>query len=91
MSLPADITARGEPERIVRAVVEAHGRLDVLVNNAGVVHSGAPGTPRQELITAQLLPRRLEAALREQTGGRIRPVAPTSTRRLTGGPGRPPP
>nr|WP_225632544.1 SDR family oxidoreductase [Streptomyces solaniscabiei] len=52
--LPADITADGEPERIVRAATEAYGRLDVLVNNAAVVHSGALGTLSPEPITAQL-------------------------------------
>ncbi|MER7194963.1 SDR family NAD(P)-dependent oxidoreductase [Streptomyces flaveolus] len=52
--LPADITAGGEPERIVQAVTEAYGRLDVLVNNAAVVHSGSLGTLSPELITAQL-------------------------------------
>ncbi|MGA5758993.1 SDR family NAD(P)-dependent oxidoreductase [Nonomuraea bangladeshensis] len=52
--LAADITAEGEPERIIRAVQETHGRLDVLVNNAGIVRSGALGTITQEAITAQL-------------------------------------
>ncbi|MEE1744171.1 SDR family NAD(P)-dependent oxidoreductase [Streptomyces sp. NPDC006641] len=52
--LAADITAEGEPDRIVRAVSEAHGRLDVLVNNAGIVCSGALGTLTTELIAAQL-------------------------------------
>ena len=52
--LPADITAEGEPERIIRTVVSAHGRLDVLVNNAGIVRSGALGTLTPEAITAQL-------------------------------------
>ncbi|MEU3664483.1 SDR family oxidoreductase [Streptomyces sp. NPDC032940] len=52
--LPADITAEGEPERIVRSVTEAYGRLDVLVNNAAIVHSGALGTLTPRLITAQL-------------------------------------
>ncbi|MGW5786503.1 SDR family NAD(P)-dependent oxidoreductase [Streptomyces sp. NPDC003757] len=52
--LVADITAEGEPDRIVRAVQETHGRLDVLVNNAGIVRSGALGTLTPELITAQL-------------------------------------
>ncbi|WP_028921912.1 SDR family NAD(P)-dependent oxidoreductase [Pseudonocardia acaciae] len=52
--LAADVTAEGEPERIVRAVLEAHGRLDVLVNNAGIVRSGALGTLTAEAIAAQL-------------------------------------
>ncbi|BFO19143.1 SDR family oxidoreductase [Streptomyces sp. KM77-8] len=52
--LAADITAEGEPDRIIRAVLETHGRLDVLVNNAGIVRSGALGTLTPEMITAQL-------------------------------------
>jgi NAD(P)-dependent dehydrogenase (short-subunit alcohol dehydrogenase family) len=31
----ADLSRRGEPERVVRETVERHGRLDVLVNNVG--------------------------------------------------------
>ncbi|MDT0462279.1 SDR family NAD(P)-dependent oxidoreductase [Streptomyces gibsoniae] len=52
--LPADITAEGEPERIVQAVTEAYGRIDVLVNNAGIVRGGALGSLSPELIRAQL-------------------------------------
>ncbi|WP_317447577.1 SDR family oxidoreductase [Streptomyces collinus] len=52
--LAADITAEGEPDRIIREVLETHGRLDVLVNNAGIVRSGALGTLTSEMITAQL-------------------------------------
>jgi NAD(P)-dependent dehydrogenase (short-subunit alcohol dehydrogenase family) len=53
-ALAADITAEGEPERIVQAVMQAHGRLDVLVNNAGIVCSGAIGTLTREMIEPQL-------------------------------------
>ncbi len=35
-SHPADVTADGSAEEVVRAVLERWGRLDVLVNNAGV-------------------------------------------------------
>lgn len=33
--IPADLTDEGAPQRIAEAVRAAHGRLDVLVNNAG--------------------------------------------------------
>ncbi|MEU2583082.1 SDR family oxidoreductase [Streptomyces avermitilis] len=35
--LPADITAEDGPARIIDTVLDAHGRLDVLVNNAAIV------------------------------------------------------
>ncbi|MGW5253155.1 SDR family NAD(P)-dependent oxidoreductase [Streptomyces sp. NPDC004012] len=54
MPLSADITAEGEPERIVRVVSEAYGRIDVMVNNAGIVRGGALGSLSPELIRAQL-------------------------------------
>jgi NAD(P)-dependent dehydrogenase (short-subunit alcohol dehydrogenase family) len=31
----ADLSEPGEPERVVRAAIEQHGRLDILVNNVG--------------------------------------------------------
>src|SRR4051812_16542545 len=40
----ADITAEDAAEEIVRGVMESHGRLDVLVNNAGIVRGAALGT-----------------------------------------------
>jgi NAD(P)-dependent dehydrogenase (short-subunit alcohol dehydrogenase family) len=52
--ITADITADGEPERIVSAVSDAHGRLDVLVNNAGIVRSGALGALEPGSIGAQI-------------------------------------
>jgi NAD(P)-dependent dehydrogenase (short-subunit alcohol dehydrogenase family) len=38
--LAVDVTAAGAPERIVAAVLERFGRLDVLVNAAGIIGSG---------------------------------------------------
>lgn len=52
--LAADVTVEGEPDRIIRTMLETYGRLDVLVNNAGIVRSGALGTVTPEMITAQL-------------------------------------
>ncbi|MEU3989446.1 SDR family oxidoreductase [Streptomyces platensis] len=44
----ADITADGVPEELVSHAVETFGRLDVLVNNAAVVGSGALGSFTKE-------------------------------------------
>ncbi|GAA0588916.1 SDR family oxidoreductase [Streptomyces crystallinus] len=52
--LVADITAGGEPARIVGSALELHGRLDVLVNNAGIVRSGALATLDPGLIAPQI-------------------------------------
>ncbi|MFJ9736831.1 SDR family NAD(P)-dependent oxidoreductase [Streptomyces sp. NPDC101166] len=52
--LAADITAAGGPELIVRTALEMHGRLDVLVNNAAIVHSGSLGALTPESIALQV-------------------------------------
>lgn len=36
-TLSADVSAQGAPERVVRSAVDRWGRVDVLVNNAGVL------------------------------------------------------
>ncbi|UQA92252.1 SDR family NAD(P)-dependent oxidoreductase [Streptomyces halobius] len=43
-----DITPDGAPDELVRQVAGTYGRLDVLVNNAGVVGDGALGTYTKE-------------------------------------------
>lgn len=40
LSLPCDVTKQGEINSVIEAVRLRFGRLDVLVNNAGVDHSG---------------------------------------------------
>ncbi|WP_432927766.1 SDR family NAD(P)-dependent oxidoreductase [Microbispora sp. CA-135349] len=50
----ADVTAEDAAEEIVRGVMESHGRLDVLVNNAGIVRSAALGTLTKDLIETQM-------------------------------------
>jgi NAD(P)-dependent dehydrogenase (short-subunit alcohol dehydrogenase family) len=52
--LVADVTAEGAAEEIVRAAMESYGRLDVFVNNAGIVRSGALGTLTRDLIESQV-------------------------------------
>lgn len=41
IALPCDITDRGQVERTMSAVREAWGGIDVLINNAGIVHRSA--------------------------------------------------
>ena len=40
LAIPADLTDEEQPRRIVRLVVERFGRIDVLVNNAGMAQTG---------------------------------------------------
>ncbi|MCX5376300.1 SDR family NAD(P)-dependent oxidoreductase [Streptomyces sp. NBC_00091] len=59
--LAGDLAAPSGPERIVAEVLGAHGRLDVLVNNAGIVRSGAladvtPGDVAAQLATNLVAP-----------------------------------
>ncbi|MBQ1163207.1 SDR family oxidoreductase [Streptomyces sp. A73] len=50
----ADVTDEDAPERIVVAALESTGRLDVLVNNAGVVGGDSLGDYTRASIEAQL-------------------------------------
>jgi 3-oxoacyl-[acyl-carrier protein] reductase len=42
---PADVSIRADVERIAGAVEARYGRLDVLVNNAGILETVPAGTP----------------------------------------------
>ncbi|MFC4150279.1 SDR family NAD(P)-dependent oxidoreductase [Micromonospora mangrovi] len=62
--LPADVTAPDAPRLIVDAALDRYGRLDVLVNNAGVAGGGAladldEAAARRQLETNLLAPVRL--------------------------------
>lgn len=45
LALETDVTDRAQVERLVAAAVEAHGRLDVILNNAGLM----PHSPLERL------------------------------------------
>lgn len=48
-ALVTDVTERGQVERLVDAAVENHGRIDVMINNAGVM----PQAPLEKLQVAE--------------------------------------
>ena len=50
----ADVTAEGAAEEIVEVAVSGHGRLDVLVNNAGISTGGPLGTLDRSVLTPLL-------------------------------------
>lgn len=64
--LVADITADGAAKEIVRTAVEEYGRLDVLVNNAGIVTGGPLGTLSRETAEAQFATNLVAPALLAQ-------------------------
>ena len=40
LAVPCDISKPGDPERLMAAAVDAFGKIDVLVNNAGILEKG---------------------------------------------------
>ncbi|MYS89983.1 MULTISPECIES: SDR family NAD(P)-dependent oxidoreductase [Streptomyces] len=52
--LVADITAADGPETIVRTALDRHGRIDVLVNNAGIVNAQSLRTYTRAAVEHQL-------------------------------------
>jgi NAD(P)-dependent dehydrogenase (short-subunit alcohol dehydrogenase family) len=44
LTVPCDVSDRAQVARLVEAALEAHGRIDVLVNNAGLIQVGPAHT-----------------------------------------------
>ncbi|PLB55490.1 NAD(P)-binding protein [Aspergillus steynii IBT 23096] len=50
----ADVTNSADVEALVRAAMERHGRIDILINNVGQTAAGNPETMTEDLWTRQL-------------------------------------
>src|SRR5947209_8074756 len=50
MAVPADVSSRAECERVVREVDDRFGRIDIIVNNAGIsIHRNAARTTADDV------------------------------------------
>src|SRR4051812_31427134 len=76
----ADLSVRGEAERLAREAVAALGRVDILVNNAGtnvpqaieaVTDAAWDGVLELNLTAAMALTRALVPAMKERRWGRV--------------------
>ena len=83
-SVACDVTAEEAPSRLVRAALDRHGRLDIVVSNAGIIQVGpvqaaSPGHFESALDVMALAPARLALAalpvMQQQRHGRIVTIA----------------
>ncbi|MDE3189348.1 MAG: SDR family oxidoreductase [Acidobacteriota bacterium] len=86
----ADLTKPGEPERVVREVLDRHGRLDVLVNNVGgteirqledLVDADWQASFELNLMTAIRATQAALPGMRERGAGTIVNVSSTAAKR----------
>jgi 3-oxoacyl-[acyl-carrier protein] reductase len=87
LAIPADVAVQAQVDAAVRQVTDAWGRLDVLVNNAGLIHFGSIDAISPEewdrviganLTGAYLCSRAVVPIMRQQRSGRIVNIASIS-------------
>src|SRR5436305_7662649 len=92
--ISADLSGRGEPERVVREAIERHGGLDVLVNNVGfseirkledVTDDVWQASFEINLMSAIRATRAALPAMRERGAGTIVNVSSTAAKRPSTG------
>lgn len=96
VALAADLALEESPARIAEAALDAFGRIDVLINNAAIIHDSAPLVAfdaelwqrvlHVNLVAPALLMQAVLPAMIEQGGGKIINISSIGGRR--GGKGR---
>ena len=64
LAVPTDISKPGDAENLVEKTMEKFGKIDVLVNNAGILEEGLRRTQRGRCAACARFPRRCSPALR---------------------------
>ena len=88
LAVPCDLTVEDDRARLVARTIERYGRIDGLVNNAGMAGSGLPATRQTteefvdvlqlDLVAPFDLAKRCLPAFREQGGGSVVNVTSTA-------------
>jgi len=89
LAVPTDVTSEADRESLIQRTLDRHGRIDGLVNNAGVgLHKRLVETDLTEfsqllqlnVVAALAMMQAVIPAMREQGGGRIVNVSSATTR-----------
>lgn len=96
LAVPADLREPGEVQRVVQATLDAHGRVDVLINNAGqglhlplerVAVDDLRAIMELNVYTPLLAMQAVLPAMRKQGGGAIVNISSGTTRMVIPGVG----